>query len=89
LRFYSDGIVISCSSTGEAEDLKKWFDKDHPNIGRGNYYKNNNNIYFKIELENGTIIYDGVIISDHEIILNTKSMINEHEGISKYYFVKF
>jgi hypothetical protein len=90
LRFYDDGTVLSVISSSNAKDLIKWFKKDkHSNqFQKGKYEINNNNIYFTTTDKYGTVVYQGAI-DEYKLTLKTKSLINNAESTSIFYFIKF
>jgi len=52
LRFYDDGLVIHCVSTGTPEQVMSWFDRDNPaqsTLLRGPYHIKNDEIGFSPE----------------------------------------
>jgi len=53
LRFYADGWVIHCVSTGTAEQVIRWFDRDNPEqrtLLRGPYHVRGDAITLRPEL---------------------------------------
>ena len=89
LRLYSDGTVLSITSTGQVSDLKKWFKKPYkkPYHSRGLYEIKGNRIYFTTTSSSGTVVYEGIIESEYKLIITTKSLINGHEDEKIYYFI--
>lgn len=68
LRFYEDGTVLaaSCSdSVNSPNQVIRWFDKNHPNISKGQYSIQGNTIQFSATSPQGvTVDYVGRIIGD-------------------------
>lgn len=46
LRFYPDGTVISCLSTGRPRDLPRWFGREHKLVSKGDYVLSGDNLTF-------------------------------------------
>lgn len=90
LRFYDDGTVLSVISSINAKDLIKWFkkEKNSNQFQKGKYEINDNKIYFTTTDKYGTVVYQG-IIDEYKLTLKTKSLINNAESTSIFYFIKF
>jgi hypothetical protein len=88
LRFYPNGKVLSVSSNGNLNDLKKWFNLKHENPSIGNYEINDDRIYFETTSNQGSVVYDGQIKDKYYLDLSVKSLINGNLSQKKYYFVK-
>ncbi|MDR2955448.1 MAG: hypothetical protein LBV43_10235 [Prevotella sp.] len=85
LRFYENGMVIEVNSTGNPEQIKRWFDIDCENISKGNYERTDNSISFSCLIEEyGSVDYTGMII-ENGLILNVHSNINGWEGKNLIY----
>ena len=85
LRFYKDGTVISVSSTGSPEDLKKWFNAPYENSGT--YSNVDNIISFETTSSVGTVSYHGKILKDR-LVLDRHSYINGKDfKAEEYIFV--
>lgn len=88
LRFYADGTVITVTTAGNPENLKKWFKKDYPNIAKGTYKMKDSLISFFIKSEGGEVQYEGKLTAENKLILKVKSLINKYEGKEEYLFYK-
>jgi len=87
LRFYSTGRVISVSSDGTANDLKRWFKLGKDNVSVGSFEIAGKKLYFSTTAKEGSVIYRGKIKNPYYLVLRAKSLINGHRGRNKYYFV--
>lgn len=90
LRFYPDGEVLACTSTGKPKDLRRWFTKEDPkgNLGHGKYEIQGNHLSFTEVSEAGSVDCVGEIRGD-QIIVNWHSRINNRRGVATYYFVNW
>ncbi|WP_329336903.1 toll/interleukin-1 receptor domain-containing protein [Streptomyces sp. NBC_00663] len=87
LRFYTDGTVVSVSSTGTAEQIAGWFTREHPGLGQGPCEVNGDQIGFTTTAPYGRITYTGTIgATGEELHLHSHSHINGHESYSVYRF---
>lgn len=88
LRFYSDGSVISVSSTGQPKDLRAWFSKEAPGVSLGKVATQGNRLSFTAVNTSGSVDYSGEVDGDR-MCLRTRSHINEHQESKAYVFVKW
>ncbi len=86
LRFYPDGTVIGYTTAGNPQNLVRWFSKDHKAPSKGKYSLKDSTIHFTLKSEEGTVIYDGSILSDNRLWLTVSSQINKYEGKEEYFF---
>lgn len=83
-RFYDDGIVINACSTGTIYEIKKWFNKEHLNSGRGKYKIIGNKVSFQSKSKEGTIDYNGIILPN-KLVMDTHSNINGYNSKNEEY----
>ena len=88
LRFYSDGTVIRVSSTGQPEDLRKWFSREHPGLSFGLVTIHGNHLSFSVTSEVGIVDHSGEIDGD-QLHLDSYSHTNQHRGSNRYVFLKW
>jgi hypothetical protein len=88
LRFYVDGSVIAVSSTGQLEDLKRWFAKGKPDISMGEFSIEGDRLSFSTVSSRGSVDYTGEIVGDR-LHLHSYSHINQHRAEDVYIFVKW
>ena len=100
LRFYEDGIVIDCSSTGTPAQVMKWFDRDNPDqrfLLKGAYTLDGDEIVFSPEFTDWDegyeipmkIDYRGRILDDGaRLELSIASQINGYVHDEVYTFVQ-
>ena len=84
LRFYSDGTVITASSTGTIIEIKRWFNKENSDISKGIYRIVEEKISFQSKSSNGVVEYNGQVY-ENKIILNSHSYINGYEEKNREY----
>ncbi len=87
LRFYADGNVVATSSTGSADDLKKWFNINHKYSSHGKHKLSGARLSFSATSDKGTVVYDGKISGNNSELLR-KSLINGFSGTETYHFIK-
>jgi hypothetical protein len=61
IRFYSDGTVITVSSTGRPEKIARWFFREFYAVSRGTYVISGNRVKFTTTSPEAEIAYEGVI----------------------------
>jgi len=88
LRFYPDGDVIAVGSTGQPEDIRKWFSKESPVLSRGKVTVKGKRIFFSAVSAEGAVDYTGEADRDH-LHLDCLSHINQYRGRDVYVFVKW
>lgn len=87
LRFYEDGTVIIVSTSGDLPSISSWFHKDHPNVGRGNFLKEDDKVKFSILYAEGSVDYQGFIRDDGLTLeLTSHSNINSKNFSKPFYF---
>jgi hypothetical protein len=87
LRFYSDGSVLSVTSTGTPEQVAKWLKKGKDWVSTGKADIQGANIKFSSSSKEGIVDYEGTIQAD-ALALRSYSHINEYRrGASQYRFV--
>ncbi|SHG46966.1 hypothetical protein SAMN05444396_1185 [Flavobacterium segetis] len=101
IRFYENKTVIGISyklteklteklAEKTTENINKWFDYNLKSLrsicGFGKYFTIGNKIIFELKIREGTVIYEGKINSNNQIILNSKSLINNFKSFNKKYF---
>lgn len=87
LRFYSDGTVVSVSSTGTAKQISSWFTKEHSIAGKGRCEVDGNRIEFSAVAREGAVDYAGTIGNGgEELHLHSHSHINGYEAYAVYRF---
>jgi hypothetical protein len=77
LRFYEDGTVISMTSGGTADDVKKWFKKNHESVATGQYKIKGDKISFTTSSSYGENKYTGTLQDKETLQLNVSSDNNE------------
>jgi hypothetical protein len=87
LRFYPDGTVITVTTAGKPENLKKWFTKDYKDVAKGKYVLKDNIISFSINSTTGTVEYTGTIDSQNRLQLHVTSKINAYDEQEEYLFM--
>ncbi|BAY07440.1 hypothetical protein [Calothrix sp. NIES-2098] len=91
IRFYSDGTVITVSSTGNAEQITSWFFKENnkKTFSIGTYIVDSENIIFSSSCDIGTVEYWGnILMHSNTILLKWYSHINGCSGNSRYNFIQ-
>lgn len=88
LRFYADGTVIQASTSGNPEQVARWFDKTHTEVPRGTYTVQGRSIEFSTVSSEGAVAYKGQMVDD-TIELSSHSHINGHKAQSTFSFVRF
>jgi hypothetical protein len=100
LRFYADGMVIDCTSSGTPEQVIRWFDRDNPSqpfMLRGHYSLSDDEISFSPEFsyqDEGEevlmkIDYKGHVRDDGATLdLTIASLINGHARKDIYRFAQ-
>ena len=83
LRFYPDGIVIGVSSTGTGEQVGRWIGKRRKDLSSGRYQIKNNMIEFTLGSKEGSVVYQGEMITDKSMILDSHSYINGHKSFKR------
>ena len=89
-RFYEDGTAIIVSSTGNPDEIIRWFKKENienKGLSHGLYEINSDRLVFSTTSAQGVIDYDGMI-KDDAIIMDSYSHITGHRSNRKYRFVK-
>jgi peptidyl-prolyl cis-trans isomerase B (cyclophilin B) len=89
LRFYPDGVVISVSSTGEPEQVAKWFTESgrkSARYSRGTYAIRGPSLVFSTTSSSGTVDFTGTIRPD-ALFLRLFSHINYTHHTYHYTFV--
>ena len=87
VRFYDDGSVITVSSSGTPEQIKKWFERKQSEVSRGTYTITGTRIVFSGASKQGVVDYDGRIKGD-TIDVRVFSHINQHRGSHALKFVE-
>jgi hypothetical protein len=91
LRFYANGVVLDVVTTenGDAKDVIKWLNKNTPGwYGKGTWENHSGRLYFTTTCTNGTLVYEGIIVSEYNLKLHLKSLINSGATSPTYYFIK-
>jgi hypothetical protein len=88
LRFYEDGTVISVTSTGQPEELKKWFQAGHPGVSKGTVKQEGDAISFTTKSEVGEVEYQGKIKGE-TLKLEIHSRINDHKSKDEFKFISW
>jgi len=88
LRFYADGTVIGYSTAGNPKNLVPWFKKEHKSPSKGQYSLKDSTISFSLKSEEGSVVYDGVLLADDRLFFTVKSLINKYQGKEEYFFLK-
>ncbi len=88
LRFYPDGEVIQVSSTGQPQDIRKWFSKERTDLSRGKVTVKGKRIFFSAVSAEGAVDYTGEADGD-QLHLDHLSHINHYRGRDVYVFVKW
>jgi len=87
VRFYDDGTVITVSTTGTPQQIKKWFDRKKADLSRGTYMITGTRIVFASESKEGVVDYDGRLKGE-AIDVRVYSHINQHSGSHALKFVE-
>lgn len=87
LRFYADGTVLQASTSGEPEQIARWFGKAHTDLPRGTYTFEGMSIEFSTASSDGTVDYEGQV-NDEAIELSSHSRINGHKDRTTFSFVQ-
>jgi len=90
LRFYSDGTVISVSSTGDSDAVARWFKKENTEskgLPHGRYEIKDQRLSFSAATKRGTVDYEGVI-EENALTLKSHSRINDHRATRTFSFVQ-
>ncbi|MFI8531396.1 toll/interleukin-1 receptor domain-containing protein [Streptomyces aquilus] len=88
LRFYPDGTVLDVTTSGSVDQVARWFNRDHPDLGTGTYDIVGDRITFAPSDSYGTIEYDGTLREEGgELHLHTLSRINGHQSDGVWRFV--
>ncbi|QZK99442.1 hypothetical protein K5L04_06810 [Flavobacterium psychrophilum] len=92
IRFYDNNTVIGISYSQTerlTENIYEWFDYNSNSIknicGFGKYFTLGNNIFFELKNGQGTVKYEGKIIDENQILLNSESLINNFKSFNKEY----
>jgi hypothetical protein len=88
LRFYPDGTVIEVSSTGQPNDLRQWFTKEHDGVSTGKVTLKGKRISFSAVSSAGSVDYDGELVGN-QLRLHSYCHINEHRSNNLYVFVRW
>jgi hypothetical protein len=86
LRFYSDGSVLSVTSTGTPEQVAKWLKKGKEWVGEGKADIQGANIKFSSSTKEGTVDYEGTV-QVNALAMRSYSHINEYRAENQYKFV--
>lgn len=90
LRFYEDGLVISCYSNGDIEEIERWFRADNSNVpySKGEFKIGNNQV-IEITLPAliGSIEMDGSVFSDYIILRSFNKEMRQGERWDRYSLV--
>jgi hypothetical protein len=86
LRFYEDGVVLSVSSNGQAEQVAKWLGKSYLGAGKGVISLSGASVKFTTETDDGSVDYEGTIQGD-TLRLKMHSNINGHNADKTFDFV--
>jgi len=88
IRFYKYGdIITTTTTTGNPQQIKKWFNLENKTIPKGNFNLKDNTISFLIELQDGVIKYTGEILKDDILDLEITSYISEKISHDRYMFI--
>jgi len=88
LRFYPDGSVLNATTSGSAEQIIKWFNRAHPDLGTGPYEIVGDRLTLATTASYGTIEREGTIHEEGaELHLHTLSRINGHQSDGVWRFV--
>jgi len=89
LRFYPEGTMLEVTTSGSAEQIITWFNREHPDLGTGLYEIVGDRIKFAATtFYGGPIEYDGTIREEGaELHLHTLSRINGHQSDGVWRFV--
>jgi hypothetical protein len=82
LRFYSNGTVISVSSTGTPDQIVRWFNAPYENSGI--YTIAGDTVSFETTSSHGKVAYRGKILADR-LVLDTHSYINGRNAKAREY----
>ncbi|PYT01091.1 MAG: hypothetical protein DMF63_05370 [Acidobacteria bacterium] len=85
LRFYEDGTVISVVTSGNPNEIKRWFRRPYGTTG--NYLIDGSSLRFSVTSERGKIDYSGSI-SREILTITVRSHITGWTGVRKYKWVK-
>jgi hypothetical protein len=88
LHFYPDGTVITVSSTGQPEDLRTWFTKEHVGVSIGKVTRKGGRVSFSATSSDGSVDYDGRLVGD-QVHLDSYSHINGHRSSDVFKFVRW
>ncbi len=83
LRFYSDGTVITCSSTGQQNQIVHWFNKENSLVSVGHYKIMGSLISFSVSSDCGVVDYAGEIVGN-TIVVHSYSHINGHRSLAEF-----
>jgi hypothetical protein len=88
LRFYQDGTVVDVSTTGRPDEIRDWFNRDHPRVSRGKVTAQGEQISFASVSAEGTVDYSGRV-EGGKLHMDTHSHINQHKANTVYTFVEW
>lgn len=93
IRFYDNKTVIGASYSYTEkllENVYEWFDYNLTPIRRicssGKYFLIGNHIFFELKSRQGIVRYEGIVIDNDLISLNSESLINNFKSYNKKYF---
>lgn len=84
-RFYPDGVVISVTTSGNPNEIKKWFRR--PYVDSGRYRIDGDKISFSVTSPEGTVDYNGVIRGSN-LNLDVHSHINGYRSSRVWKWVR-
>ena len=86
LRFYRDGAVSQCTSTGKPEDVAKWLSKTHAYSSHGMSASDGKTISFVTKSKSAVVDYDGTVEKD-AMALKSYSHATKFRGTYRYRFI--
>jgi hypothetical protein len=83
LRFAGDGQVFTVSSTGSPRDVASWLNGSSPAASRGHYAIAGDFVEFCAASSEGTVDYNGQLLPNGDLLLDSYSHINGHRATGK------
>jgi hypothetical protein len=92
VRLYEDGLVLTTTSTGNPKQVSKWFNRTHPDLPKGRYRIDGDNIKFSTLSKNrqssslpknGIVDYKGKI-KNGLLRLHSYSHDTKHKDFTEY-----